>query len=106
MSEPRFGEIADEIADYLHGEARLNELADLFLAKMAEESPGVRHSVMLMRRRQFLFYKGRENLARMAPHEDLHRALMEGQYGVVAYGVLIAWISSLKLIPRRNRLSL
>ena len=76
MSEPTFDEIADEFADFRQGEARLNELADIFITKMAQDSPGVRHSVMQMRHRQFLFYKAEELFRKMAPREAEHRALM------------------------------
>jgi hypothetical protein len=71
---PTFKEIADELLEWLHHDARLNEIAEPFMAGLPIPVPGVSDAWRKMQRRAVLFAEAQRVFAAMAPREAEFRA--------------------------------
>jgi hypothetical protein len=76
--EPDFAEIAAELLEWLRYDARLNEIAEPFMAGLPH-TPGVTDAWKKMQRRAVAFAEAQRIFAAMAPREAEHRALINSR---------------------------
>ncbi len=82
--EPTFAEMADELLAWVRNEARLNEIAEPFMAGLPVSAPGVAHAWAKMQRRAIVFAAAQKVLGEMAPNEAVHRALILNEAAIVS----------------------
>lgn len=82
-AEPTFAEMRDELIAWVRLDARLNEIAEPFIAGLevnvpGGKVPGITDAWNKMQRRAVVFAAAFKAFDAMAPHEAEHRALMTG----------------------------
>lgn len=76
VEEPTFAEISDALLELVRHDARMNEIAEPFMAGLPQEARGVIDAHAQWRRRMVLLAHGQRLLVLMAPREAEHRALI------------------------------
>lgn len=74
LAPPTFAEIAEELLELVRHDARMNAIAEPFMASLPDRARGIADAHARWRRRMALLAEAQRLLSAMAPHED--RALL------------------------------